>query len=334
MYKRQGYNGYGQLGLGDSQQRNSFFQIPKAYFDEEKIIDFIVQGDNYCSVYARTEKGNIFSWGYNGYGQLGVGDTTNKWRPTKITAWDPGINGGIVKMQVGGNGSYGMFWILDGNGFVWHTGNNDYYQGLDGTTTQHNTLVKSTQSPVAGNCVDFWAGGHSNHSPVFFRVTDGKTYFVGYGAASYMSGVGDNVSKSTPTEVTSIQNVIEIYSVTSYSTSYRTIFLTEKGQLFARGYQNYTWAGNQDGPASNVESNGVDYRPTNMATPAGVRIRQVLLSPGNEGSSEYGGYCTVITEDGKLLYSGFGGYYWGGQWLAGNYWQSSSNSVGNFRIVR
>ena len=39
-------------------------------------------GGGHCG--ASTENGNLYTWGMNHYGQLGVGDTINRFKPTKV----------------------------------------------------------------------------------------------------------------------------------------------------------------------------------------------------------------------------------------------------------
>ena len=33
--------------------------------------------------------GSLWAWGYNAYGQLGLGDTTDRWTPTEVAASGP-----------------------------------------------------------------------------------------------------------------------------------------------------------------------------------------------------------------------------------------------------
>lgn len=70
-----GYNPYGQLGLGDSVDRGTDAMqlgdnLPFSYFGQKAIPTQISLGYyNACGVF----KGRVKCWGYNGYGQLGLG---------------------------------------------------------------------------------------------------------------------------------------------------------------------------------------------------------------------------------------------------------------------
>ena len=73
-------NNYGQLGLGDTNNRSIpiLFSLP----NNEKI-SFITCG--YSHTICLTENNLCYVWGYNDYGQLGLGDTNNRYRPTLLT---------------------------------------------------------------------------------------------------------------------------------------------------------------------------------------------------------------------------------------------------------
>ena len=74
VYSMGSNNKYGQLGLGDTSIQLSPKIIP--FFKEDKIkICQISCG--YCHVMALSEKGNVYSWGYGGEGQLGQGEETS-----------------------------------------------------------------------------------------------------------------------------------------------------------------------------------------------------------------------------------------------------------------
>jgi alpha-tubulin suppressor-like RCC1 family protein len=77
-----GYNGYGQLGDGTTIDRHS----PVKVSDLERVSAIVagrLQGISHNSLALR-EDGTVWAWGYNGYGQLGDGTTTNRDRPMKV----------------------------------------------------------------------------------------------------------------------------------------------------------------------------------------------------------------------------------------------------------
>ena len=74
-----GYNGYGRLGLGDDTSRTTFTQITTNVDNIKEI---------YCGGYYTfilKNDGTLWGCGQNNFGQLGLGDTTNRNVFTQIT---------------------------------------------------------------------------------------------------------------------------------------------------------------------------------------------------------------------------------------------------------
>ena len=74
-----GQNNYGQLGLGNNTNYNGPQEVTS--LGDKNIVD--VKAGYYHAV-ALTESGEVYSWGYNGYGQLGNGTKDNSSIPQKI----------------------------------------------------------------------------------------------------------------------------------------------------------------------------------------------------------------------------------------------------------
>lgn len=73
-------------------------------------------GENH--VIALDAKGDVFAWGGNQYGQLGLGDYKNRSEPTKISAFKKMK---IVDISAGN----GFSAVLDDHGVVWTMGLNE-----------------------------------------------------------------------------------------------------------------------------------------------------------------------------------------------------------------
>ena len=74
-----GYNGYGQLGLGDPlEDKHEPTRV-------ESLSDWVsVSAGDYHTLGIRSD-GGLWAWGYNGSGELGLGDTfSNKTEPTRV----------------------------------------------------------------------------------------------------------------------------------------------------------------------------------------------------------------------------------------------------------
>lgn len=79
-----GLNDNGQLGIGTYENALTPQKIEVDFEDTyEKFVDVSVS-TNYCL--ALTNKGNVYSWGRNGSGQLGLGNKQSQCKPQKITS--------------------------------------------------------------------------------------------------------------------------------------------------------------------------------------------------------------------------------------------------------
>ena len=78
-------------------------------------------------------EGNLWTWGYNGYGQLGDGTTTQRTSPVQIKQ-------GTKFTQVSASNDHGM--VIDSEGNLWAWGVNDVGQLGDGTTTNKTSPVQ------------------------------------------------------------------------------------------------------------------------------------------------------------------------------------------------
>jgi len=124
-----GYNGYGNLGHGNTSNYSNPTQIPQSYFHDKAIVDMWMSGYDYQSSYALTQDGDLYSWGYNGYGQLGQGNYGNLYRPERIK-YNWARYGGIKKVMFQGQGSYGNGVVLTNDGTLHYVG----YFGASGAS--------------------------------------------------------------------------------------------------------------------------------------------------------------------------------------------------------
>jgi hypothetical protein len=92
-----GWNGFGQLGLGNTTNVNTPTQIPQAWFHNKKIADMWMAGNTRPFVYALTEDGDLYSWGNNFSGVLGNGHFRNQHRPERVK-YNWKLHGGVKKV--------------------------------------------------------------------------------------------------------------------------------------------------------------------------------------------------------------------------------------------
>ena len=75
-----GENSYGQLGLGDTIDRHSPTQVGSSH-DWAAIAPGAA--DSYHTL-ALKQDGTLWAWGFNQFGQLGLGDTSDRHTPTQV----------------------------------------------------------------------------------------------------------------------------------------------------------------------------------------------------------------------------------------------------------
>lgn len=91
-----GYNGYGQIGDGSTTQKTNFVQNAVL----SNVIKISQTREAYTAVSAVTSDGKLYTWGYNGDGQLGNGNTTNASIATQRTGGV--LSGKFIYHCVGG----------------------------------------------------------------------------------------------------------------------------------------------------------------------------------------------------------------------------------------
>ena len=303
-----GYNDQGQVGDGRTQNKTAPYRIPAKYFDNEKIIDIGTTGN---SSYARTASDQIYAWGNNGIGQLGDGTTTDKYRPVKMTGWDPVANNGIAVFMCEGQGDDTWVVILDGNGYTHWCGENNYGNFGNGTTTNTTTFTKNETTPN-GDIVDIWIQYYNGYKSGYFRTKDGTTYGFGHAGTYYALGTGNTGNVTTPAVVQKVTNLKEVKTSCNYSDQARTFWITDKGESFCYGYDSRN---SMLHPQAGTNWTGEDgnYHPFHWYLPNSKPVT-MRITTDDQGSAEYAGTYHFFDEYGKI-------YYWGR-----SYWLSSSHN--------
>ena len=215
-----GLNNYGQLGSGNTTKRNYYdrVKISKTAYLENVVK--ISAGANGCI--ALTKDGEVYAWGRNNYGQLGLGTTTSYYTyATKVKGVNnKGTLNNIVDISMG----YFNTVAVDKNGNVITWGWNSAGELGIGNTKQYRYPVYSS----IGNAISAEAG--------YYTLTILRDNRDLYQAGNYqyigVKGATENVT--TPTKV--IGNVTK-YSVTLYNAIVKTG--DEKVYAWGQNYQKY-----------------------------------------------------------------------------------------------
>lgn len=164
---------------------------PVTFFSVDRGLSY----GNHCA--AVTQSGKLYTWGYNGYGQLGIpGDTNRRLVPTLINS--AAIAGKTLKKCFALGGGAGRTFVTDTDDNVYCCGYNGYGQlGLGDTTNRTNGFVQVTS--INGSKADRIFGtcsrsDYPNSSTWVLR--NGQLFACGSNTNSVL-GVGDSVNKSS-----------------------------------------------------------------------------------------------------------------------------------------
>lgn len=125
--KTWGYNANGQLGLGDLIQRGT--PVDSELGNDIKKVK-LFGPDSYNAIYVLKNDGTVWVSGYNGYGQLGLGDTTSRSAFEKMIKADDVF---IKDFQLFGYNSQNAFVGADQYDNLWGVGQNSTYIMLSTT---------------------------------------------------------------------------------------------------------------------------------------------------------------------------------------------------------
>ncbi|XP_050739123.1 RCC1 and BTB domain-containing protein 1-like isoform X1 [Eriocheir sinensis] len=265
-----GFNGAGCLGVGD---QNSTMEPRKI----EPLCQKKVKGIAYGSgphVLAYTESGELYSWGHNGYCQLGNGSTNQGLTPYLVTTHLH--NKRVTGIAAGSHHSLAL--TEEGEVLAW--GQNNYGQVGSGTTTNQPTPRRVIASIGGRQVVDIACGQTSSMAV----MDNGEVYGWGLNSSGQL-GLGNNVNQHNPSRVTALQGVVITKIVCGYS---HTLALSDEGSLWAWGANSYGQLGTGN--------------KANQCAP--VRVAQELGRIVDIASSHCCHLSAAMTQNSKI-------YFWG-----------------------
>ena len=275
-----GSNDRGQLGLGDSIDRS----VPTRVGTESNWVSVaaddgtVLQGHSL----AINSNGELFAWGSNDRGQLGLGDSIDRSVPTRV-----GTESNWIAISVGGSSSF----AINSNGelFAWGFGMGGRLGLGDNSDRNIPTRVGTASNwvDVAGGANhsiainsdgELFSWGSGVHASVPTRVgtasnwiyidnsthisfainSDGELFGWGQNRNGQL-GLGDNIDRSVPTRVGTESNWIAI-SAWAHS----SFAINSNGELFGWG---------QTGLGDNIDRN--------VPTRVGTSSDWVSVSAGN-----------------------------------------------------
>lgn len=297
-----GYNGYGQLGTGDVANKTSFTRLDAFGTNPLGVWNL---GTTYGSLFVLKSDGVLMACGYNGQGQLGVGNVTATIHPTNVTsAWLSGIAS------------------PDANTIIQMAGSFDYYNTAVATNGMLCMLVNNGTTKVVKTCGYGGEGGLGNGATanistpytvslpanceeislncltsVYARLATGDLYVWGRNSNGQL-GLNDTTARSSPT--LSAQNVarLPLRMVDAHTYGYITFmfYVGTDGKLYASGYN-----GNGQCGVGNVAAVN-EWRPVFVPTTPTNTFKKISVysTAGN------GCYIVVgIRDDNKIFGWGY-----------------------------
>ena len=216
-----GLNNQGQFMDGTTIGRSNPIQIPGTLANTGKIWSKISTG---VVKHGIDQFGQLWSWGLNNSGGLGIGDTVPRSSPVQITA---GGAGGRSFIFASGSTNNGFGFTTDNRLYGW--GENIFGQVGDGTTTVRSdaTLVTSDTS---------WLAVSAGLNHTIGIKTDGTLWGWGNNFGGQL-GTGDSFARSSPVQIGSNNNWIYVsagISCTAVINSSNSLYmwgLNTSGQL-------------------------------------------------------------------------------------------------------
>lgn len=194
----------------------------------------VASGPDALHALAIKDTGQLWSWGFNLYGQLGQGDITDRSSPVQVGALTDWLSIKTTERASFAIKTDGTLWAWGWNGFG-QLGQND---------------IISRSSPVQIGALTTWASIFTGENHAFFVKTDGTLWSVGENGAGEL-GLNDVAARSSPTQIGSDTDW-------SDGTGNResTLALKTDGTLWAWGNDAFGTLGNNAGgaPSANVSS--------------------------------------------------------------------------------
>ena len=196
----------------------------------EVAVTDVSAGDEFsCAV---IEDGSVWCWGYNTYGNLGDGTTTERHEPVRVTL----LGGGFVTNAVAVDTGETHACALTSDGAVWCWGGNDFGQLGDGTTAERHGAVAMTAS--GGAAIATATGVAAGDRVSCARVSTGRALCAGW-------PVGDGTRKVRSRAVTVRKaNGTPLTGITAVSADEHACVRTSKGEAWCWGDNGYGQLGN------------------------------------------------------------------------------------------
>lgn len=187
----------------------------------------LVKADFYgIGAYALFDNGNLYTWGYNAQGQLGLGNTVTSDYPQRAATDVTDVY--THNSQLAGETSNTRLIIKKSDGKIYGAGYNGYYQFGSGSQAQRNSFTELEWAGI--NPLSVWNLGGTT-GIVIVQKSDGTIAMTGYNAYGRLG----NDTQTSPAVAISASSGAWLNNDTSYRIKW-----VHGGERFFNG----TWAEN------------------------------------------------------------------------------------------
>lgn len=202
-----GANLWGNLGVNDLNKRS----VPTTVQYPLNNVAGISAGASHTAFV--TNQGEIYTFGYNFSGQLGIGNTDNKKIPTLV----PGFNN---VMMVSCGGYHTAFITYTGEMYTF--GDNSYGQLGHGDTQRRDVPTR-----VSGYDNVVYISGGRNHTA--FITSEGGIYMFGINGSGQL-GLNDKNNRLNPTKIVNFDDIRQVSCGIHHSA-----FINSRGEVYTFG---------------------------------------------------------------------------------------------------
>ncbi len=279
-----GYNGDGELGLGDLINRDEFTQVGTATWSK-------ISSGQYYTTGIQTN-GTLWSWGYNGDGQLGLGNTTDYNTPQQV---------GVATNWTIINNGYEHSAAINSLGKLYTWGANYDAQLVNGDTNGADVLTP-TQIGTDTDWINVQTGLYHT-----FAIKNTNILYVGGFNSEGELGLGYDEDNNMPTAFKPAGTTFEILQPSKYLSDagvpifalQYTLAIKSNGTLWGWGENSYKQLGLGAGAnVSYITPQQVGVATwlaiaTGTAHTVGIKSNGTLWSVGYNGQGQLGDGTTT-----------------------------------------
>ena len=224
-----GYNNYGQLGDGTTEDKSTFVQVKNPTGDGY-LEDVIAITANNSTSYALLADGTVYGWGYNGYGNLGINTTDSNAHslPRRVSRVE-----NIMQISAGNN----HLMMVSADGTVWGVGYNEYGQLGLGNNTKTITVPQQMKNQAGTGVLTGVKEVSAGEMHTLLALENGGALAVGYNKRGQL-GLNNTTARNLPAAMLTTSGTA-VANVKSVSANGNSSMVSVDAGIYVTGYNTY-----------------------------------------------------------------------------------------------